>query len=479
MSAKLPILVLVVIAAMTAVSFATTIVVNGDGSGAHTLIQDGINRASEGDTVLVMPGIYEGTGNTWLNLGGTDIVLRSSGGAGSTTIDCGSLTQGFYFCGLETASCVVEGFTITNGASADGAGMYFIGSSPTIRDCVFNRNIASDHGGGIFCSTAAYPTFTGCTLSNNQANWGAGVGCQLGTVPAFENCTFADNVAVSGGGGAWLDSSSPSFMSCFFEGNSVSTIYMTGGGMYIKGGSAPTLIDCSFTDNTVSGVGGGVDIIDASSPSFTACTFARNSADGGGGVDMYDAVNASFDHCWFFDNTATYDGGAVYSSGGSVPTFTECTVVGNAAGYEGGAMYFYDFSTPVLANCTLYDNSAPVGSGVWCDDNFELTNCIIAFGVVGEAVFCAGDPPYVTCSDIYGNAGGDWVGCLAGMDGADNNLHADPLFCDAPGGDFTLDIPSPCTAANAPACGLVGAWDIGCDSPVQAESWGAIKAMYR
>jgi len=142
-------------------------------------------------------------------------------------------------------------------------------------------------------------------------------------------------------------------------------------------------------------------------------------------------------------------------------------------------MFFSNLCTPVVTGCTFYLNGAITGGTIWCDDNLELTSCIIAFSAEGGAIHCDGDLPYVTCSDIYGNVGGDWVGCLAGIDGADNNLHADPLFCDAPGDDFTLDVPSPCTAANAPACGLIGAYDIGCDSPVQAESWGAIKAMYR
>jgi hypothetical protein len=87
----------------------------------------------------------------------------------------------------------------------------------------------------------------------------------------------------------------------------------------------------------------------------------------------------------------------------------------------------------------------------------------------------------VSCSDIYGNAGGggDWVGCLNGLDTVNNNLSADPMFCNPSLGDFRLDARSLCTEANAPACGLIGAWGIGCDSPVYARSWSAIKAMYR
>jgi len=213
---------------------------------------------------------------------------------------------------------------------------------------------------------------------------------------------------------------------------------------------------------------------------FINCGFVGNAATwDGGAVYVYDDLDTSFEDCWFYDNTAGYDGGAVKLEDNAVQTLTNCTFAGNTATDEGGAIYCYSYATPTLTGCTLYDNSAPFGSGIWSDDNFILTNSIIAFGVGGEAVYCDGDAPYVTCSDIYGNAGGDWIGCLAGMDAMDNNIYSDPLFCDAPSGDFTIDVPSPCTAANAPGCGLVGAWDIGCDTPVQTESWGAIKAMYR
>ncbi len=110
-----------------------------------------------------------------------------------------------------------------------------------------------------------------------------------------------------------------------------------------------------------------------------------------------------------------------------------------------------------------------------------ISNCIIAFTTTGPAVACdAGtENPTLTCCDLYGNAGGDWVGCIADQSGVSGNLSADPLFCDRPGDDFTIDAMSPCAPTLRPTCGLIGALDVGCDSPVQAKSWGAIKAFYR
>jgi hypothetical protein len=130
-----------------------------------------------------------------------------------------------------------------------------------------------------------------------------------------------------------------------------------------------------------------------------------------------------------------------------------------------------------LTGCTFY------GEGVWIggdDTSVTFSNSIFAFGT-GAPIHCDWPTASVTllCCDVYGNAGGDWVGCISGQNGTNGNFSEDPLFCDAPNGDFTIDTASPCTPANNPACGLVGAWGIGCDSPVEPASWGSLKAMFR
>jgi hypothetical protein len=62
-----------------------------------------------------------------------------------------------------------------------------------------------------------------------------------------------------------------------------------------------------------------------------------------------------------------------------------------------------------------------------------------------------------------------------------DNFSENPLLCgdDNPTEPLTLHSDSPCAEANNPTCGLVGAWDVGCDTPVEAKSWGGIKAMFR
>ena len=480
--AKLPFLTLVTALAVATVSPAATVVVDWSGGGDHLLIQSGINAASEGDTVLVRPGIYTGEGNRALDFDGTDRVLMSHGGPDSVTIDCGGEASAFIFENEGGPSCVIDGFTITNGAANYGAGASFSASAATVRNCVFSGNSAALKGGAVFCTTASAPSFINCTFSSNYAAVDGGAVFSESTAdPTFTNCDFVNNEANSYGGAMVLYQCPATLTDCTFDGNGATASGSYAGALYLFQTHADAnLTRCDFTGNTADSYAGAMDMNSTSHPTITDCTFMNNTAGGGGAgaIRIRESSNPAFERCAFGNNSAP-NGQAVYCVNYSTPQFTDCLFYGHTGANAGGAMYFHNLCTPVLTGCTFYLNGAITGGTIWCDDDFTLTNSIIAFGVGGEAIYCDGDPPEPTCSDIYGNAGGDWVGCLAGLDLVDNNLHADPLFCDAPIGDFTIDAASPCTAANAPACGLVGAFDIGCDSPVKAESWGAIKAMYR
>ncbi len=69
------------------------------------------------------------------------------------------------------------------------------------------------------------------------------------------------------------------------------------------------------------------------------------------------------------------------------------------------------------------------------------------------------------CCDLFGNAGGDWVGCIASQDGLNGNISVDPGFCDAASGSFGLWSDSPCGGLWYPDCGQIGAFGTACSSP--------------
>ncbi len=149
--------------------------------------------------------------------------------------------------------------------------------------------------------------------------------------------------------------------------------------------------------------------------------------------------------------------------GPSSSNFVNCAFVGNSA-LKGGGLYGLNGAGVTLQNCTFNDNTSPHGSGLTVEYNGSLqcNNSIIAFGTGAEAI-AVGENSSATlsCTDIYGNAGGDWVGYIAPQENANNNFSADPMFCNDWPGDLRLHEQSPC-APGAGVCGQVGTHGVGC-----------------
>ncbi|MCH2112422.1 MAG: hypothetical protein MK213_06150, partial [Planctomycetes bacterium] len=84
--------------------------------GDFNTIQDGINGAINGDTVIVRDGTY--AENIIFN--GKAITLKSEHGPSMTSIDGGGFGTVVVFDANETSSTVLEGFTIFNGSASKG-----------------------------------------------------------------------------------------------------------------------------------------------------------------------------------------------------------------------------------------------------------------------------------------------------------------------------------------------------------------------
>jgi len=165
-------------------------------------------------------------------------------------------------------------------------------------------------------------------------------------------------------------------------------------------------------------------------------------------------------------------GGAVYCENATV-SITGCVFDANAAAY-GGALAGKDASL-TLDHCTLSANAASEsGGGIYAYHYSAMTvdNCIIAHSTGGGAASSYyGSTFDLACCDLYGNAGGDWTGSIADLEGVNGNFSADPLFCSPEGGNYHLHEDSPCAPSQAPSgCDLVGALGVDCAATAVAES---------
>lgn len=346
---------------------------------------------------------------------------------------------------------------VADSTSAWGGGVFFALSTPTLRDCDFQACWADTGGAGLHCRSSGLVHIERCAFTGNSAAQGGGADFALSTITMID-CSFTGNTSVSGaGGGMNANNTAGMVQGCLFDGN---TAGGAGGGFHV--GSSPLdVVDSIFEDNSAFR-GGGLSFGD-SGGLVEGCTFRRNhtSANGGG-------MNTSFRDptirdCLFEENSADGSGGGL-SCYRSWPEVSGSIFANNTCDEDGGGISCYVRSNPTITACTFYGNAAINGGGgvaSTSESSMTLQNCIIAYGTTGDAAHCdATSSVTFSCSDLYGNIGGDWVGCAAGQEGVRGNFFAPPLFCDPAAGNYHLAENSPC--ANAPGCGLVGALPIGC-----------------
>ncbi len=243
-------------------------------------IQCGIDGAADGDTVLVADGTYTGDGNRDIDFTGKEIVVMSENGPEATIIDSeGTLEdyhRGFDFHSGEDSASVLQGFTITNGWISQGGGIRCLSSSPTIRNSIIKENHADGNGGGMYIYRSD-PTIIDCEFRRNNASdylppmWTGGAMYNYESSPRVVRCRFTGNLANGCGGMLNSSYSSPTVANCVFSRNRSS---QGCGGMLNYLSSHVMVINCVFSENEGGQVGGMYN--SESSPVITNCIFWGN-----------------------------------------------------------------------------------------------------------------------------------------------------------------------------------------------------------
>lgn len=221
-------------------------------------IQDAIDVATDGDTVLVLPCIYyERTDFLGKAITVTSIDPLDSSVVEATVIDGLGAGAVVFFHSSEVSDSVLSGFTI-RGSDLYGISCY--ACSPTIANNVVTENVT-----GICCHSGS-PTIThNAIVGNGPGGSAGGVMCIYGS-PTIVNNVIADNHSDGGGGGILCTYSSPHIANNEITGNSA----VEYGGAIESFTSSPNIASCTIADN-VAGLSG--DALYCSTGSFpTVCS---------------------------------------------------------------------------------------------------------------------------------------------------------------------------------------------------------------
>lgn len=247
----------------------------GPGESIQAVIDD--PATMDGDVVVVLPGVYQ----ELLDFRGKAITLQSTAPldgqtVAETVLDGGGAGSVVTCATGEGPFTLLEGFTVTNGnVAGSGGGMWILGSSPTIRNCVFLANHALYEGGGMLLDWDSRPTIINCRFLDNTAMYGGAI-ANITSSPTIVNCALAGNTAVYTGGAIDnLASSDALIINCTFFAN-----HAGGGGAVANTGSSPQLSNCILWGDTPEEI-----YDDSGYPLVTYCT-VQNGYGGEGNIDL-------------------------------------------------------------------------------------------------------------------------------------------------------------------------------------------------
>ncbi len=444
------------------------------GAGAETTILDGRDAVralslttSQEHASIRLEGLTLRNGRTAGNGGALRIATNA---ADIAVADCrivesaatgGESVGGGANLNAETGTITVTACAFSGNASSGNVGGLFVGTTTgtgLIADCAFTGNSVAntgssgafgDGGGAMFYSQAtSRATITGNRFAGNTASGGdnpdggglmtyqLGGGSQL----HLSGNTFSENTAGLGAGGVIVRcnlSCAASVADNIFSGNTA--IVGSGGGahLYINDGSLDYAGN-SHTGNRAGedGAGAWIDML-AGTAAVSRNTFTRNIAGGnGGGLSAVTDTASIVVEKNIFNANASGNAGAglSFATVGGTGTIRKNTTYGNSASGEAGGAYVY---------IDTLDGRALLTDNILWNDSPD------AFGYSSGS---GGVHVLMEYSDVDGGVGEAWfsTGCIA----------ADPLFVDAPAGNFNLSwahapvndaTKSPCIDTGSPA----------------------------
>lgn len=478
---------------------ATPLVVTPDGTGVYATIQAAVDAARDGDVIELGNGTYRGPGNRDVSWSDRSLTIRSrSGDPDSCVIDCEASEsdphRAFRIKGAENTTVTLEGVTIRGGmALGSGGAVLGTGVHARIQSCIFLENRARGDE----------------DLDGRSGTGGAVALIDCGPI-TISNCTFERNLNdMHGGGLGLLRSRDISVRDCSFTAN-------RGEGPHGRAGGAFRAEDCDtvrversrFQGNFCKWAGGAL-VVHIGTAIVRDCTFEDNHSagrpEGAGGAIAVGECDLTVVRSVFRRNSCDWSSGAICGASRSSLTVQDCLFAENQTGAHAGAFSVYEYSEAVLTDCTFVENHGSWSIiGSMGDSFLTFDRCTIVRNGCENGIFASFDdvgsdegrrrltihnsiiadnvgPAFgetnsetcrITCTNVFGNTGGNWDAYATEAYGVDGNISVDPRFCDPAGEQLFLASDSPCVGDADGGCAPMGAWPVGCRVPAPQVSWG-------
>lgn len=167
---------------------------------------------------------------------------------------------------------------------------------------------------------------------------------------------------------------------------------------------------------------------------------------------------------------APADGGAIMCVYGTSPEIIDCFIDSCSLTGPGYAVAFRDSCKALIKGCTIINCGG--GVSLWNTCTSKVQNSLVAYNLLGGIYYGGTNSSLVSCSDVFGNTGdGNYSGSKS-FSGLNGNISANPLFCNAAAGNYSVDMASPCVAANNSCYKWIGSTRKGCSSRLCGDANG-------